>query len=116
MGGNLNIINQWGEPKKEGENQIVKVQKGEAKGGITIFDLNLLVGKTLEETMTPLNKPISLIANLSFLTRIFPTNLKTANVVPIFKKNDHTSCNNYHPISSLSSISKITERLIHSCL
>ena len=116
MGGNLNIINQWGEPKKEGENQIVKVQKGEAKGGIAIFDLNLLVGKTLEETMTHLNKPTSLIANLSFLTRIFPTNLKTANVVPIFKKNDHTSCNNYHPISSLSSISKITERLILSCL
>ena len=48
--GNLNIINQWGEPQK-GVGQIFKVQWGEAKGGITIFDLNLVGGKTLEETI-----------------------------------------------------------------
>ena len=57
VGGNLNIINQWGEPQKEEGNQIFKVQwggGGEQKGGITIFDLNFLnlVVGTLEETMT----------------------------------------------------------------
>ena len=72
--------------------------------------------KTLKLFQTPLSKPISLTANLSFSTGIFPTNLKTANVIPIFKKDDHTSCNNYHPISLLSNKSKIIERLIHSCL
>ena len=65
---------------------------------------------------TSLSKPISLIANLSFLTGIFPANLKTANVIPIFKKDDHTSCNNYCPVSLLSIISQIIERLIRSCL
>ena len=65
---------------------------------------------------TPISKPISLIANLSFSTGIFPTNLKTADVIPIFKKDDHTSCNNYRPISLLSNTSKIIERLIHSRL
>ena len=34
----------------------------------------------------------------------------------IFKKDDHTSCNNYHPISLLSNISEIIERLTHSGL
>ena len=72
--------------------------------------------KILKLFQTPLSKPISLIANLSFSTGIFPVNLKTANVIPIFKKDDHTSCNNYRPISLLSNISKIIERLIHSRL
>ena len=67
--------------------------------------------KFLKLFQTPLSKPISLIANLSFSTGIFPANLKTANVIPIFKKDDHTSCNNYRPISLLSNISKIIERL-----
>ena len=72
--------------------------------------------KILKLFQTPLSKPISLIANLSISTAIFPTNLKTANVIPIFKKGDHTSSNNYCPILSLSNISKIIERLIHSPL
>ena len=64
--------------------------------------------KFLKLFQTPLSKPISLIANLSFSTGIFPANLKTANVIPIFKKDDHTSL--------LSNISKIIERIKHSCL
>ena len=71
--------------------------------------------KFLKLFQTAPSKPISLIADLSFSTRIFPANLKTANAIPIFKKDDHTSCNNYRLISLLSN-SKITERLIHSCL
>ena len=71
--------------------------------------------KFLKLFQTPLSKPISLIANLSFSTGIFPANLKTANVIPIFKKDDHTSWNNYLPFSLLSNIVKIIEKLIHSC-
>ena len=48
---------------------------------------------------TALSKPRSLIANLSFSTRNFPDNLKVANVIPIFKKDNRTICNNYHLIS-----------------
>ena len=55
---------------------------------------------------TALGKPISLIANLSFSSRTFPNNLKIANVIPIFKKDDSTICSNYRPISLLSNISK----------
>ena len=47
----------------------------------------------------------------SFLT--FLSTLKIANVIPIFKKEDHTLCNNYCSISLLSNISKIIEKLVH---
>ena len=46
MGGNLNLINQKGEPKK-GRSKLLKFSRGKQKGGIKIFDLNL-VGGTLE--------------------------------------------------------------------
>ena len=43
----MNIINQWGEPQKEGEGEgaIFKVPWGEEKVGNTIFDLNLVGGR-----------------------------------------------------------------------
>ena len=38
---------------------------------------------------------------------------KIAKIVPIFKSETHLLCNNYRPISSLSNIEKIIEKLIH---
>ena len=43
-------------------------------------------------------------------------NLKSAIVLPIFEKGDKLKLNNYRPISLLSSISKIFEKLIKSRL
>ena len=72
--------------------------------------------KFLKLFKTTLSEPISLIANISFSTGTFPSTLKTANVIPIYKKDDHTVCNNYRPISLLSNISKIIEKLVHKWL
>ena len=63
-----------------------------------------------------LSKPISLLANISLDTSMFPNTLKTANVTPIFKNDDPALCNNYRPISLLSNISKIFEKIIHARL
>ena len=65
---------------------------------------------------TSLSEPILLIANLSFETNTFLETLKQANVTPIFKKDDHTLCNNYRPISLLLNIIKIIEILVHKRL
>ena len=69
--------------------------------------------KFLKLIKTTLSEPVSLIANISFSTGTFPSTLKTANVIPIYKKEDHTLCSNYRPISLLCNISKIIEKLVH---
>ena len=53
------------------------------------------------------------LINTSFTTGIFPTALKVANIIPIHKKVDKLDCNNYQPISLLSNISKIFEKMMH---
>ena len=51
--------------------------------------------------------------NLSISTGVYPNNLKIAKVIPIFKKGDVTSVNNYKPISILSPINKIFEKNLY---
>ena len=58
--------------------------------------------------------PISHIINKSLQEGIFPQSLKIALVCAIFKKNDKTKCANYRPISLLSNISKIFERVMYN--
>ena len=72
--------------------------------------------KFLKLFKTPISGPISSIANISFSTGTFPSTLKTVNVIPIYKKDDHTVCNNYHHILLLYNISKIIEKLVHKQL
>ena len=47
---------------------------------------------------------------------VFPSVLKTAKVVPVFKKDSKLDYSNYHPISLLSNIEKILEKLIYKRL
>ena len=63
-----------------------------------------------------LSVALTYLINLAFETGIFSEILKTAKVIPIFKKGDQQDFNNYRPISLLSNIGKIIEKLIHKCL
>ena len=53
---------------------------------------------------------------MSFEEDVFPSLNKEADVCPIFKKFDGNKCENYRPISLLSNISKIFERVMYTCL
>ena len=46
----------------------------------------------------------------------FPNYLKHANIVPVYKKNNKYEKENYRPVSSLSNLSKIFERLMYNQL
>ena len=56
------------------------------------------------------------IFNLAISTGVYPNSLKIAKVIPIFKKGDSTTVNNYRPISILSTINKIFEKILYSRL
>ena len=50
------------------------------------------------------------------MTGVFPSVLKTAKVVPVFKKDSKLNYSNYRPTSLLSNIEKILEKLIYKRL
>ena len=52
----------------------------------------------------------------SLVTGVFPTELKIARVIPIFKAGDTSSFTNYRPVSVLPLFSKILERLMYTRL
>lgn len=59
-------------------------------------------------------KPLVYLINLSFLNGEFPEVLKTAKIIPIYKKGDKNYAENYRPIAILSTISKILEKAIYT--
>jgi hypothetical protein len=67
--------------------------------------------KNCAEIITP---SLTILFNLSLDHGYFPQDWKQANVVPIFKKGQDNLVSNYRPISLLSVISKVLERLVHN--
>ena len=60
--------------------------------------------------------PLVVLINMSFEEGVFPSLNKEADVCPIFKQFDRNKCENYRPISLLSNISKIFERVMYTRL
>ena len=52
--------------------------------------------------------------NESLKSGVFPSELKRAKVVPIFKSDDSSLLTNYRPISVLSFFSKIFEKIVYN--
>ena len=77
---------------------------------------NSIPSKILRELRFALSQPIMNICNKSFKTGVFPTKLKISKIIPIHKKGSQTILSNYRPISLLSNISKLLERLMFSRL
>lgn len=70
----------------------------------------------LKEAAHLVSKPLAHILNLAFCTGVYPEKLKTAYVKPIYKKGDKTNFKNYRPVSLLSNINKILEKIINNRL
>ena len=72
---------------------------------------NSIPTKILKDYKSEFPKPLSDMINTSFTAGIFSSDLKVANIIP--NKVDKLDCNNYRPISLLSNISKILEKMMH---
>ena len=75
----------------------------------------LISGRILRHTALP-SRHLSLLFNVSISSGVFPNCWKVSNVSPIRKDCDPHDPANYHPISLLSTISKVFERHIYSSL
>ena len=58
--------------------------------------------------------PLVHIFNLSLNTGRVPDKLKIAKVIPLFKKGDKQQVNNYRPISLLTALSKVLEKIVYT--
>ncbi len=85
-----------------------KLAKKKSKGPDSI-PTNILISCIPE-----LKEVLADCINSSFTTGNFPTCLKKANVVPLYKKKDRTDPTNYRPVSLLNSLSKVIEKVIYN--
>ena len=72
--------------------------------------------KILKDAINLVSKPLTLIYNASLERGIFPRIWKLARVTPIHKAGTKTDVNNYRPISVLSVVSRILEKIVHDQL
>ena len=77
----------------------------------SLLDLPVKLLKFLSNKISPV---ISDIFNYCFESSAYPSSFKIARVVPVHKGGNKEDVKNYRPISILSSLNKIFEKLIHS--
>ena len=91
---------------KDVQDQLKCIDPGKASGPDGIGSKMLkIAGDSIVPSLTRL-------FNLSLTLQQFPTSWKKANVTPIFKKEDPSDVNNYRPISLLSCLSKLFEKIV----
>ena len=88
------------------EKEIIELNPKKAAGA------DFIPPKVIKDSVRVLKSPLTQLFNNSVEECHFPSDLKYANVTPLFKKDDNTNKENYRPISILPSISKIFERLM----
>ena len=88
------------------DNLISTLDKSKSTGPNSIPTKILLLLKS------DISVPLSKIFNLSLFSGVYPDCLKLAKTIPIYKKGDHHLTSNYRPISLLSNINKILEKLM----
>ncbi len=72
--------------------------------------------KILKDAISIVSEPLTLIYNASLEKGVFPQTWKLARVTPIFKAGNKTDVNDYRPISVLSVVSRILEKIVHDQL
>ena len=98
--------------KLEISNLIQKLDPKKPGGGDNISPKLIIATK---DTIIPL---LEHLFNLSFDTKTVPDKLKIAKLIPIFKKildEERLMPGNCRPISLLSIINKLLEKLMHAC-
>ena len=84
-----------------------KLSKSKATG------LDNISAKLIRECADLISIPLCNIFNNSLSSGLFPDDWKCARVTPLFKQGERTDVNNYRPISVISIIAKVFERIVY---
>ena len=69
--------------------------------------------KTLKDSLSVYTKELTTIINKCLKDGLFPNELKLADVWTVFKKDDDLNKEKYRPVSILSHMSKVFERIFY---
>ena len=72
--------------------------------------------KVIKETFPLYIEQLVHILNLSILQGVFPSELKTARVIPIYKSDNNMIISNHRPVSVLTVFSQKIERIMYNKL
>jgi hypothetical protein len=86
---------------------LLNLKLGKAVGNDKISHNNML-----KHTASTVCKPLEIIFNCSLQTGRFPHMWKSAIIIALFKKGIKSDPTNYRPISLLSCVGKVFERVI----
>ena len=75
--------------------------------------LDQISNKVLELAAPVIYEQLTELLNLSLKSGEYPDDWKLANVSPVFKAGERNDPNNYRPISILSTISRVFEKLVY---
>ena len=84
-----------------------KLSKSKATG------LDYISARLIRECADLICISICKILNCSLTTGMFPDDWKCAKVIPLFKQGSSSDMNNYRPISIISAVAKVFERIIY---
>ena len=87
--------------------EIIKNSKGKKAAGIDKISMSII--KENREILAPI---LTYLINLMIRSSKFPSNQKIARVKPLHKKGAKSDPNNYRPISILTAVSKICEKVL----
>jgi hypothetical protein len=88
--------------------ELLSLNKGKSTGLDGISPLFLKDGSEILKT------PVAHIVNLSITSGKVPDDLKVARVTPLHKKKSKLDVGNYRPVSVLSTVSKILEKVVYA--
>jgi len=95
-----------------------EVSKIISQSSNSFSDLDLIPTSLLKQCLSALLPTLTNIINLSLASGTFPDQFKSCSVIPLLKKYnlDKEGHSNYTPISHLSFLSKLTERVVKNRL
>lgn len=82
----------------------IEANKASGIDGITV--------KVLHAIADDIAGVLAHIINLSIEQGVCPDHFKVALIIPLYKKGDRRECTNYRPISLLSNLSKVFEKVL----